>query len=84
MAEFGAWATERGLQVIGTRVGTNDATIVIEDGKVEGQDLDEPVPPDPRGKALEFEPEPETPKSEMPKPEMPKTAPKRTWGGASF
>ena len=72
LADFGAWATERGLQVIGTRVGTDDAcTIIIEDGKVEGQDADEPVAPDPRGKALEFEPEP-------------KTAPAPTWGGASF
>ena len=72
LADFGAWATERGLQVIGTRVGTDDAcTIIIEDGKVEGQDADEPVAPDPRGKALEFEPEP-------------KAAPAPTWGGASF
>jgi DNA repair exonuclease SbcCD ATPase subunit len=72
LAEFGAWAMERGLQVIGTRVGTDDAcTIIIEDGKVEGQDLDDPVAPDPRGKALEFEPEPA-------KPATP------TWGGASF
>lgn len=74
LADFGVWATERGLQVIGTRVGTDDAcTIIIEDGKVEGQDADEPVAPDPRGKALEFEPEPE-----------PKAAPAPTWGGASF
>ena len=72
LAEFGAWAMERGLQVIGTRVGTDDAcTIIIEDGKVEGQDFDDPVAPDPRGKALEFAPEPA-------KPATP------TWGGASF
>ena len=71
LADFGAWATERGLQVIGTRVGTDDAcTIIIEDGKVEGQDADEPVAPDPRGRAIEFD--------------EPKAAPAPTWGGASF
>jgi dsDNA-specific endonuclease/ATPase MutS2 len=58
LAEFGAWATERGLQVIGTRVGTDDAcTIIIEDGKVEGQDMADPIAPDPRGEALEWAPE---------------------------
>lgn len=58
LAEFGAWATERGLQVIGTRVGTDDAcTIIIEDGKVEGQDMADPVAPDPKGEALEWAPE---------------------------
>ena len=58
LAEFGVWATERGLQVIGTRVGTDDAcTIIIEDGKVEGQDMADPVAPDPKGEALDWAPE---------------------------
>jgi len=35
LREFGAWAAERGLQVIGTRVSTGgECTIVIEDGEV--------------------------------------------------
>ena len=56
--EFGAWAQSEGLQVIGTRVGTDDScTIVIEDGKVEGQSLEEPVPPDPKGEALGWDSE---------------------------
>lgn len=56
--EFGAWAQSEGLQVIGTRVGTDDScTIVIEDGKVEGQSLGEPVPPDPKGEALGWDSE---------------------------
>ena len=56
LAEFGAWAESEGLQVIGTRVSTGDeCTVIIEDGKVEGQDLDDPVPPDPRGEALTWD-----------------------------
>lgn len=35
LREFGAWAAERGLQVIGTRVSTGgECTVVIEDGEV--------------------------------------------------
>lgn len=35
LREFGAWAAERGLQVIGTRVSTGDeCSIIIEDGEV--------------------------------------------------
>jgi hypothetical protein len=46
------------LQVIGTRVGTDDAcTIIIEDGKVEGQDMADPIAPDPKGEALDWAPE---------------------------
>ena len=34
LAEFGAWAEAQGLQVIGTRVATDDTcTVVIEDGR---------------------------------------------------
>ncbi len=56
LAEFGAWAQGEGLQVIGTRVGTDDAcTVVIEDGRVDGQDMPEPTPPDPRGQALDWD-----------------------------
>lgn len=55
LAEFGTWAQGEGLQVIGTRVGTDDScTVVIEDGKVEGQDLADPVAPDPKGEALDW------------------------------
>lgn len=43
LAEFGAWATSEGLQVIGTRVSTGDeCTIVIEDGMVEDAPTSEP------------------------------------------
>ena len=53
LSEFGEWAQGEGLQVIGTRVGTGDeCTVVIEDGRVEGQDMPEPVAPDPRGEAI--------------------------------
>jgi hypothetical protein len=35
LREFGAWAADRGLQVIGTRVSTGDeCSIIIEDGAV--------------------------------------------------
>lgn len=55
LSEFGAWAQDEGLQVIGTRVGTGDeCTIVIEDGRVEGQDTPEPTPPNPKGEALDW------------------------------
>ncbi|MCI6844136.1 MAG: AAA family ATPase [Coriobacteriaceae bacterium] len=37
LADFGAWAAAEGLQVIGTRVATDDTcTVVIEDGRVAG------------------------------------------------
>jgi len=53
LSEFGEWAQGEGLQVIGTRVGTDSScTIVIEDGRVVGQDKPEPVAPDPRGEAI--------------------------------
>ena len=55
LAEFGTWAQGEGLQVIGTRVGTDDScTVVIEDGKVEGQDMADPVAPNPKGEALDW------------------------------
>ncbi|WP_273382548.1 AAA family ATPase [Enorma phocaeensis] len=42
LAEFGSWAEAQGLQVIGTRVATDGTcTIVIEDGRVAGQGLDQ-------------------------------------------
>ena len=35
LREFGTWAAERGLQVIGTRVSTgSECTVIIEDGEV--------------------------------------------------
>lgn len=35
LAEFGEWAAEQGLQVIGTRVSTGDeCSVIIEDGRV--------------------------------------------------
>ena len=55
LAEFGTWATLEGLQVIGTRVGNDDAcTIIIEDGRVEGQEIEETPAPDPKGKAVDW------------------------------
>lgn len=72
LAEFAQWAESEGLQVIGTRVAKDDAcTVIIEDGRIAGQDLDEPTAPNPRGEALEWEPKPEP-------------APKKTWGGETF
>lgn len=45
LAEFGAWAEDEGLQVIGTRVATDGTCdIVIEDGRVEGQGEAEAAP----------------------------------------
>lgn len=55
LSEFGKWAQSEGLQVIGTRVGTGDeCTVVIEDGRVEGQDMSEPTPPNPKGEAISW------------------------------
>lgn len=60
LAEFGAWAEGEDLQVIGTRVSVGDeCTVVIEDGRVVGQELDDPAPPDPKGEALDWETMPE-------------------------
>lgn len=56
LAEFAEWAQGEGLQVIGTRVGTDDAcSIIIEDGRVEGQDMAETPAPDPKGKAVAWD-----------------------------
>ena len=53
LAEFAAWCEGEGLQVIGTRVAVDDTcTVVIEDGRIVGQDMDETPAPDPRGEAL--------------------------------
>ena len=42
MNEFGAWLEQEGLQAIATRVSTGDeCSIVIEDGYVKGQMLEE-------------------------------------------
>ena len=41
LADFGAWAEEQGLQVIGTRVASDDTcTVVIEDGRVAGAEAE--------------------------------------------
>lgn len=75
LAEFGTWAQGEGLQVIGTRVGTDDScTVVIEDGKVEGQDMADPVAPDPKGEAIPWGSNHTTPK----------VKPSKTWGGDTF
>lgn len=56
LAEFAEWAQGEGLQVIGTRVGTDDAcSIIIEDGRVEGQDMAETPASDPKGKAVAWD-----------------------------
>ncbi len=53
LREFAAWAEGEGLQVIGTRVATDDScTVVIEDGRIVGQDMQETPAPDPRGEAI--------------------------------
>lgn len=45
LAEFGDWAKKQGLQVIGTRVATDDTCdLVIEDGRVVGADRPDPTP----------------------------------------
>ena len=55
LAEFGEWAKSEGLQVIGTRVSTGEeCSIIIEDGRVDGQDIPEPTPPNPKGEALSW------------------------------
>lgn len=44
--EFGAWLEQEGLQAIATRVSTGDeCSIIIEDGYVKGQVLEEPTTP---------------------------------------
>lgn len=41
LADFGAWAEAQGLQVIGTRVASDDTcTVVIEDGRVAGTEAE--------------------------------------------
>ena len=43
LAEFGAWAESQGLQVIGTRVATDETcTVVIEDGRAVARAAQEP------------------------------------------
>ena len=72
LAEFGAWATEQGLQVIGTRVSVGDeCTIVIEDGMVDGQDLPEPKAPDPKGKPISWDSPKVTPAQSQPQGKQP-------------
>lgn len=40
LAEFAAWCEGQGLQVIGTRVATDDScTVIIEDGSIVGQEV---------------------------------------------
>lgn len=72
LADFGAWAEGEGLQVIGTRVASDDTcTVVIEDGRVAGAgDKAQPEPdhePDPEPEAIGWdgksEPETETSQS---------------------
>lgn len=56
LADFGAWAEGEGLQVIGTRVASDDTcTVVIEDGCVAGADDKSQPESEP-----DHEPEPET------------------------
>lgn len=45
LAEFGAWAESEGLQVIGTRVATDDTcSVIIEDGRVVGGEPEQTEP----------------------------------------
>lgn len=49
LSEFGAWLQTEGLQAIATRVSTGDeCQIIIEDGRVRGQDTDARLAADPR------------------------------------
>jgi hypothetical protein len=44
LGEFGGWCASEGLQVIGTRVATDDTcSVVIEDGRVSARDVGEPT-----------------------------------------
>lgn len=65
LADFGAWAEGEGLQVIGTRVASDDTcTVVIEDGRVTGAgDKAQPEPdhePEPEAIGWDGKSEPET------------------------
>ena len=72
LKKFGEWAKGEGLQIIGTRVATDDScTVVIVDGRIEGQDLAEPAPKTP--KAIGWDGA-----EEAPKPAAKKTAKKTT------
>lgn len=56
LAQFAAWAEGEGLQVIGTRVATDGScTVVIEDGRIVGQEVAETPPADPRGTSLAWD-----------------------------
>jgi hypothetical protein len=48
--------------------------VVIEDGKVEGQDMADPVAPDPKGEAIPWGSNHTTPQ----------VKPAKTWGGDTF
>ena len=53
LAEFAKWAEGEGLQVIGTRVAKDDTcTVIIEDGRIIGQEMEETPAPDPKGTAI--------------------------------
>ncbi len=42
LAEFASWCESNGLQVIGTRVATDDScTVIIEDGSILGQEVEQ-------------------------------------------
>lgn len=42
LSEFAAWCESEGLQVIGTRVATDDScTVIIEDGTIVGQEVEQ-------------------------------------------
>lgn len=66
LAGFGAWAEGEGLQVIGTRVATDGTCdIVIEDGRVAGQDAPDPQP---ESEAIGWDGKPETAETPKEKP----------------
>lgn len=55
LREFGAWAAERGLQVIGTRVSTgSECSIIITDGEVQSELGDTPAEEPTKWKAGTF------------------------------
>ena len=75
LAEFGAWAEDQGLQVIGTRVATDGTcTVVIEDGRVVGAEPDQAAQDGPEEAAADAA-QPVEKKPEPLKPDRPMLVP---------
>lgn len=78
LKKFGEWAKGEGLQIIGTRVATDDScTVVIVDGRIEGQNLAEPTPETP--KAIGWDGAEEAPKPAKKTAKKTTTTTTHTW-----